>query len=123
MLKEICLVTQVLRQSLKIYQTQLLNPCGDLVLRSHNKGNRFAVIDKETDKLKAKEQIKVSSFVKLSIDSTFDHIGKVKVWDQKWYAAGEISKELKIIYTLRMLDQVKTLRYTRHTKLAIPYAF
>ena len=56
MLKEICLVTQVLRQSLKIYQTQLLNPCGDLVLRSHNKGNRFAVIDKETDKLKAKEQ-------------------------------------------------------------------
>ena len=95
MLKEICLVTQVLRQSLKIYQTQLLNPCGDLFLRSHNKGNRFAVIDKETDKLKAKDQIKVSSFVKLSIDSTFDHIGKVKVWDQKWYAAGEISKEWK----------------------------
>ena len=91
MLKEICLVTQVLRQSLKIYQTQLLNPCGDLVLRSHKKGNRCAVVDT----VKAKEQIKVSSFVKLSIDSTFDHIGKVKVWDQKWYAAGEISKEWK----------------------------
>ena len=80
MLKEICLVTQVVRQSLKIYQTQLLlNPCGDLVLRSQDKVNRFVIVDKETDKLKAEEQIKRSSFVKLSYDPTFDYVAKVKV--------------------------------------------
>ena len=76
-------------------KTQLFNPCGDLVLRSQDKGNRFVIVDKETDKLKAEEQIKRSSFVKLNYDPTFDHIAKVKAWAEKWYAAGEISKEWK----------------------------
>ena len=76
-------------------KTQLLNPCGDLAFRSQGKGNRFVTVDKETDKLKAEEQIKRSCFVKLNYDPTFDHIAKVKVWAEKWYAAGEISKEWK----------------------------
>ena len=41
--------------------------------------NRFVIVDKETDKLKAEEQIKRSSFVKLSYDPTFDYVAKVKV--------------------------------------------
>ena len=64
-------------------KTQLFNPCGDLVLRSQDKGNRFVIVDKETDKLKAEEQIKRSSFVKLNYDPTFDHIAKVKAWAEK----------------------------------------
>ena len=53
------------------------------------------ILDRETDKLKAEEQIKGSSFVKLSYDPNFYHIAKVKVWAEKWCAAGEISKEWK----------------------------
>ena len=34
-------------------------------------------------------------FVKLSYDTTFNHIAKVKAWAKKWYAPGEISKEWK----------------------------
>ena len=34
------------------------------------------ILEKETDKLKAEDQIKRSSFVKLNFDSTFDHIAK-----------------------------------------------
>ena len=48
-------------------KTQLFNPCGDLVLQSQDKGNRFVTVDKKTGKLKAEEQIKRSSFVKLNL--------------------------------------------------------
>ena len=81
------------------------------------------ILDRETDKLKAEEQIKGSSFVKLSYDPNFYHIAKVKVWAEKWCAAGEISKEWKDYIYIENLDQVKTLRYTRHTSLVILYAF
>ena len=64
-------------------KTQLFNPCADLVFRSQDKGNRFVIVDKETYKLKAEEQIKRSSFVELNYDTTFDHIAKVKVWAEK----------------------------------------
>ena len=106
MLKQVCLVTQVVKQSLRICQKvkkspyeigkkQLFNSFGDLVFRSQDKENRFVIVDKETDKLKAEEQIKHSSFVKFNYDPTFDHIAKVKFWVEKWYAAGEVSKEWK----------------------------
>ena len=78
-------------------KTQLLSLCRDSVLQSQEKGNRFVIVDKGADKLKAEEKIKsiYSSFVKLNYDPTFDHIAKVKVWADKWCAAIEISKEWK----------------------------
>ena len=53
------------------------------------------IVYRETDELKAEEQMKCSSFVRLSYDPNFDHLAKVKVWAKKWCVAGEISKEWK----------------------------
>ena len=41
------------------------------------------IVDRETDELKAEEQMKCSSFVTLSYDPNFDHLAKVKVWVKK----------------------------------------
>ena len=64
-------------------------------MRIQDKGNRFVIVDKETDKQKAEEQIARSSFRKLDHDPTNEHIQKVKAWAEKWYGKGEITSEWK----------------------------
>ena len=56
------------------------------------KGNRFVIVDKNTDLLKAQQQIGRSSFIKLNLDPTDTHIKKVKEWADKWKNRGEITK-------------------------------
>ena len=71
----------------------MFNKTGDLVMRSQDKGNRFVVVNKETDIQKANDQINRSSFKKLDHDPTKDHIEIVKRWSNKWLKKGDISKE------------------------------
>ena len=73
----------------------LLNTESDLVMRQQDKGNRFIIVDKETDLKKANEQIERSSFRELNIDPTIDHIEKVKQWTEKWLRKKEIDKNWK----------------------------
>ena len=61
----------------------LFNPDSDLVMRQQDKGNRFIVVDKETDIHKANEQIERSSFEVVDHDPTTDHVEKVKLWTEK----------------------------------------
>ena len=64
-------------------------------MRIQDKGNRFVIVDKETDKEKAKEQIERSSFVEVEHDPTKEHIQKVERWAEKWFKKGEITKAWK----------------------------
>ena len=79
---------------------QLYNPFGDLVLRSKDKENRFVIAHKETDKMKAEEEIKCSSFLTVSYDPTLDHVAKVKVWNKNSIPLVRYLRNGKIIYTL-----------------------
>ena len=87
-------LTKAQRDSLRSWRKeQLFNTNGELVLRTQDKGNRFVIVDKLTDKAKAKKQIDRSSFVEIDHDPTQSHIRKVAEWAEKWYVAGEINKE------------------------------
>ena len=62
-------------------------------MRLQDKGNRFIIVDKQTDREKANEQIERSSFLKIGYDPTTLRINKVKEWATKWISRNEISKE------------------------------
>ena len=62
-------------------------------MRLQDKGNRFIIVDKQTDHEKADEQIERSFFLKIDYDPTALHIDKVKEWATKWISRNEISKE------------------------------
>ena len=64
-------------------------------MRLQGKGNRFVIVDKETDKIKAQQQIAKSSFHKLHCDPTKERIKKVEQWSEKWFREKEILKERK----------------------------
>ena len=70
----------------------LFNKESKLVMRLQDKSNRFVVVDKETDKIKAQQQIAVSSFQQLDYDPTKEHIKKVEQVSEKWFQKKEISK-------------------------------
>ena len=71
----------------------LFNPDSDLMMRLQDKGNRFVIMDKQTDKLKAEQQISKSNFIRLDYDPTEEHISKVSSWASKWHERQEISEE------------------------------
>ena len=50
------------------------------------------IVGKDTDLLKAQQQIARSSFTKLDHDPTYTHIQKVKECADKWKDRGEITK-------------------------------
>ena len=82
------------KKALKDWRKNVLfNKDSDKVMRLQDKGNRFIIVDKQTDCEKANEQIKRSSFLKIDYDSTILHINKVKDWTTKWISRNEISKE------------------------------
>ena len=67
------------RAALKTWrQEHLFNPQSDLVIRQQDKGNRFVVVDKETDIKKSEEQIQRSSFQIMPDNPTQQHIDLVK---------------------------------------------
>ena len=53
-------------------------------MRLQEKGNRFVVVDKETDQIKAQQQIAKSSFQELYCDPKKEHKKVVQWSDNKW---------------------------------------
>ena len=84
------------RNTLKNWRKDVLfNKESELVMRLQDKGNRFVIVDKGADKIKAKQQITRSSFQELNYDPTKEHIKKVEQCSEKWFRKKEISKEWK----------------------------
>ena len=73
----------------------LFNNDSSLVMRLQDKGNRFVIVDKDTDKRKAYDQIERSSFRLLDYDPTEEHIERVTDWAGKWCLSGDISSDWK----------------------------
>ena len=69
------------------------NPKSKEVIRLQDKGNKFVIVDKETDLKKAKQQILRSSMVKLKENPTEMITRKVQQWCTKWKDMGHLSKE------------------------------
>ena len=70
----------------------LFNKKSDTIMGLQDKGNRFVIADKNTDPLKAQQQIGRSSFIKLYHDPTDTHIKNVQEWADKWKNRGNITK-------------------------------
>ena len=82
------------KKALKDWRKNVLfNKDSDKVMRLQDKGNRFIIVDKQTDCEKANEQIERSSFLKIDYDPTTLHINKVKDRTNKWISRNENSKE------------------------------
>ena len=54
----------------------LFNKESDTIMTVQDKTNRFVIVEKKTDHLKAQQQIGRSSFIKLNHDPTDTHIKK-----------------------------------------------
>ena len=65
------------------------------MIRLQDKGNRFALVNKETNKVKAQQQIAKSSFQELDYDPTKEHIKRVEQWSEKRFGKKKNSKEWK----------------------------
>ena len=76
-------------------KNHLFNAESDLIIRQQDKGNRFIIVDKDTDIQKANEQIQRSSFQVVNHDPTLDHVERVKQWTEKWLEKNEIDKNWK----------------------------
>ena len=84
-------------------------------MRLQDKGNRFIIVDKQTDCEKDNDQIERSSFLKIDYDPTTLHINKVKEWTTKWISRNEISKEwAKYIVNKNAVPGKSSTLYTTH---------
>ena len=80
-----------------------------------DKGNRFIIVDKQTDCEKVNEHFERSSFLKIDFDPTTLHINKVKDWTNKWISRNEISKEwAKYIINVNAVPGKNSTLYTTH---------
>ena len=70
-------LTRTERRALKNWRRDnLFNRENDTIMRLQDKGNRFVFVDKNTDLLKAEQQIGFISSIKLNHDPTDTHIKK-----------------------------------------------
>ena len=92
-------------------------------MRLQDKGNRFIIVDKQTDCEKDNDQIERSSFLKIDYDPTTLHINKVKEWTIKWISRNEISKEWAKYIAIKMLSQKKAVHYIQPINQLTQYAF
>ena len=104
------------KKALKDWRKNVLfNKDSDKVMRLQNKGNKFIIVDKQTDCEKANEQIERSSFLKIDYDPTTLHINKVKDWTNKWISRNEISKEwAKYIVNVNAVPGKNNILYKTH---------
>ena len=94
----------------------LFHPDSDLVMRLQDKSNRFVIVDKQTDKLKAEQQISKSNFIRLDYDPTEEHISKVSSWASKWHERQEISEEWsKFVVNLEAKKAKNSTLYETHS--------
>ena len=93
----------------------LCNKDSDKVVHLEDKGNRFIIVDKETDHEKVNKQIERSSFLKIDCDLTILHIYKVKEWPTKWISRNEISKNwARYIVNKNAVTGEHSMLYERH---------
>ena len=84
-------------------------------MQLQDKGNRFIILDKETDCEKANEQFERSPFLKIDYDPTTLHINKVKDWTNKWISRNEIIKECaKYIVNVNAVPGKNSTLYKTH---------
>ena len=104
------------KKALKDWRKNVLfNKDSDKVMRLQDKGNKFIIVDKQTDCEKANEQIERSSFLKIDYDPTTLHINKVKDWTNKWISRNEISKEwAKYIVNVNAVPGKNSTLYKTH---------
>ena len=81
------------RKALNEWQSNMDNPEKQTILRIQDKGNRFVLVDKDTDRKKATEQIQRSNFVEIQQDPTLSHIQVVKQFVQKWESKKQLSSK------------------------------
>ena len=81
------------KKALQQCRLLLNNPDTTDVIRMQDKGNKFVIVDKETDINKAKEQIKKSSMEVLTEDPTQEIIQKVEEWCTRWKNSGHLTNE------------------------------
>ena len=79
------------RGALRDWQNNMNKADNETVLRIQDKGNRFVLVDKKTDKEKAYVQIERSNFVQVEDDPTKHHVEIVKNFVQKWTKKGELN--------------------------------
>ena len=104
-------------------KNNLFNKNNNLVMRLQDKGNTFVVVDKETDRKKAQEQIDGSSFKTLYHDPTRNHIKIVSEWANKWFRKGEISKVWRNYIIMKMLSLEKTPHFIKLTNKETQYDY
>ena len=100
------------RRSLTTWRRDVrFNPESNLLLRSQDKGNRFVVVDKQTDIVKANQETGRSSFVKLNYDTTKEFISNVKQWNQ-------LNREIILpIFMLRLEKTRLCIKHKEHVSL------
>ena len=81
------------------------------MIRLQDKGNRFALVNKETNKVKAQQQIAKSSFQELDYDPTKEHIKRVEHWSEKRFGKKKIRKNGKSIFLITMHNLVRILLF------------
>ena len=71
----------------------LNDPTTEQVIRMQDKGNKFVIVDKQIDLLKAEQQITKSSMEPITDDPTQEITSRVIRWCAKWRNAGKLSLE------------------------------
>ena len=81
------------RNALKQCKDLLNNPDADSVIRMQDKGNKFVIVDKQTDLAKAAEQICKSSMEPLTENPTKKIVERVERWCERWKNNGTLSEK------------------------------
>ncbi len=81
------------RAALQECRKMLNNPESQQVIRMQDKGNKFVIVDRETDILKSEQQILKSSMEPLTDDPTKQITQRVERWCKKWKDAGHLSSD------------------------------
>ena len=68
------------------------------MIRLQDKGNGFALVNKETNKVKAQQQIAKSSFQELDYDPTKEHIKRVEHWSEKRFGKKKKFERMERVY-------------------------
>jgi hypothetical protein len=88
--------TNLSKEEKKVLQEcrkMLNNPETEDVIRIQDKGNKFVIVDKQTDIQKAERQIQKSSMEPLDEDPTKRTIERVEQWCTKWRNSEHLSTE------------------------------
>ena len=98
------------RSSLKNWRKDVpFNKESELVMWLLGKGNRFVIVDKETNKLKAQQQIVMSWFQELNYDSIKEHIKKMNNGVKNSFEKRKFRKNRRSILLIMMYNLVRIL--------------